>query len=107
MRRLRRRLAATLLLSLAAGCASFQPTPTRIEYHCDQGRQFAVSYAPDLRSAELELARMHFSLQREEPVGERAVQRFSCSTLTLTRNAELAALEIQGDAGYRNCRARE
>lgn len=76
--------------------------PQRVNYLCDQGREFSITYPVPEDKIGIEVAGMHFTLDTDSKAGGR--ERYSCSALTLVRDGQTARLEIDGREVYENCR---
>jgi membrane-bound inhibitor of C-type lysozyme len=98
-------LASRVPALLLAGCAGLDRPPSApvapVNYACEDGRTFSVSFAPGGAAAVIDINRMRFDL-RQEPAASGI--RYACDVLTLTNRGDEAQLEIQGEAAYTGCR---
>ncbi|BAL25292.1 hypothetical protein [Azoarcus sp. KH32C] len=101
-----KRLVVVLVASVVAACSTVpRSEPVKIvDYVCDGGKGFAVTYLPEQDRALIDIEGSRFRLQAESADG--AEQRFGCDVLTLSRRAALARVDMQGEHLYENCRAR-
>ena len=91
--------ACALLLAALAGCATLPPAP--VQYACDGGKRFSVTYHPPGDTATIEINRMRFPLQREPSASGVS---YRCDVLTLQTRGQEAMVDMQGEQTYSNCR---
>jgi hypothetical protein len=100
-----KRLPVVLAAGFVAACSTVPREPMQIvDYVCEGGKGFAVTYLPGQDGALIDIEGSRFRLQAEAADG--GEQRFGCDVLTLSRRAELARVDMQGEHLYENCRAR-
>ncbi|HJV28210.1 MAG TPA: hypothetical protein VJ673_21215 [Aromatoleum sp.] len=101
-----KKLLVILAASVLAACSTVpQREPLQIvDYVCEGGKGFAVTYLPGQEGALIDIEGNRFALRAETDDGTE--QRFACDVLTLWRRAELARVDMQDQHLYENCRAR-
>lgn len=90
--------------AFVSACAVQPQSPQVLDYTCDAGRGFSLDISPSGESAEIEIARMRFSL-----VADRAAvpgEQFSCSMLTVRRQGDMASVDMEGERQFSNCRVK-
>jgi hypothetical protein len=98
-------LAGAVAVSMIVAACAVQPQPSQVlGYACDDGRGFSLDISASGESADIEIARMRFSLVADPAAvpGE----QFSCSMLTLRRRGDMASVEMEGEPQFSNCRVR-
>jgi membrane-bound inhibitor of C-type lysozyme len=73
----------------------------RVEYRCDDDREFRVSYNDDRDRATVDAGDETWRLERTDQGGDRRV--YGDSGVTLTVEGEDANLRVSGDDDYRDC----
>lgn len=104
MLRAMRRLFTFAILAALAGCAALERAPQPVDYACDGGKRFSVTYHPSGDTALIEISQMRFSLRREASA---TGAKYSCDVLTLWTKGQEAMLEMEGARTYSNCREAE
>ncbi len=101
-----RSIFSTLPFLLVGGCASISTEmPRPLQYLCDQGNSFSVTFLPFGAGAVIDIQDMRVSL--EEAASPGPVQRYYSQILTLWREGERVRVFMQGASLYNNCRLRE
>jgi membrane-bound inhibitor of C-type lysozyme len=99
-----RRLITLAMLAGLAGCAALERAPRAVQYACDGGKRFSVTYQASGEAALIEINQMRFPLRREASASGAI---YTCDVLTLRTKGREATLDMEGERSYRNCREAE
>jgi hypothetical protein len=88
--------------AIVAACAVQPQSPQVLDYTCDDGRGFSLSISPSGDSADIEIARIRFSLVADPAAAPG--DQFSCSMLTLRRRGDTANVDMEGERQFSGCR---
>lgn len=99
-----RRLITIAMLAGLGGCAALERPPQAVQYACDGGKRFSVTYQPSGETALIEINQMRFPLRREVSASG---AKYSCDVLTLWTKGREATLDMEDERTYTNCREAE
>lgn len=91
-----------LAIAAISGCATAPKPAAPVAYRCEDGRQFTLDVAPSGDAATINISGMNFQLFREPAASG---TRFGCSVLTVSRDGDVAEVQMEDAPYFRNCRS--